>query len=122
MTLKIFAELQNIRRELVTIRQIATDFGFYVRNAECEVPEKFRRFANYMHDLHSIKWMYEESGHPVPRHIMDEMERCDDRFRQLLKEQHTDGGTFEKVRRDMAADPENKWDHTRLLFAPKENS
>lgn len=122
MNQEILDELKNIRRELVTLRKIATDLGFYMREAQAEVPEKFRRFANYMRDLHSIKFMYEECGHPVPTHIIQEMERCDDRFRQLLKEQHSEGGTFEKVRREMAADPENKWDHTRLLFAPKENS
>lgn len=122
MNQEILDELKSIRRELVTIRQIATDLGFYVRKAESEVPEKFRRFANYMHDLHSIKWMYEESGHPVPGHILREMERCDDRFRQLLKEEHNEGGTFEKVRREMASDPENRWDHTRLLQPPKEST
>ena len=31
-----------------------------------------------------------------------------------------DGGTFEKVRREMAQDPENRWDHTRQLTKPKE--
>jgi hypothetical protein len=46
---------------------------------------------------------------------MREVERCDDRLRQMLSEQHSDGGTFEKVRREMAKDPENRWDHTRQL-------
>ncbi len=48
-------------------------------------------------------------------------ERCDDRYRQLLEEAHTDGGTFEKVRRGMAEDPANRWDHTRQLSKSKEN-
>jgi hypothetical protein len=86
-----------------------------VENAEQEVPEFMRRFANYMHDLHDIRYMYEELGHPTPLHMLREMERCDDRFRQLLHRLHTDGGAFEKVRRDMASDPDNRWDHTRFL-------
>jgi hypothetical protein len=64
--------------------------------------------------------MYEEHGHPIPDYILRELERLDDRYRQLLKELHLDGGTFEKVRREMAEDPENRWDHTRLLYKPKE--
>jgi len=88
-----------------------------VENAEQEVPEYMRRFANYMHDIHDIRYMYEELGHPTPRWILREMERCDDRFRQLLERLHAGGGAFEKVRRDMAGDPDNRWDHT--MFLPK---
>ncbi len=50
------------------------------------------------------------------------MERCDDRYRQILDEMHKDGGTFERVRREMAKDPLNRWDHTRQLAKPKETS
>jgi hypothetical protein len=63
--------------------------------------------------------MYEELGHTVPAHQLREMERCDDRFRQIIKEMHADGGVLEKVRREMAEDPENRWDHARLLYPPK---
>jgi hypothetical protein len=90
--------------------------------AESEIPEKMRRFTMYMHDLHDVSYMYEEKGHPTPHYILREMERCDDRFRQLLNELHLDGGTFERVRREMAADPENRWDHTRQLNGPKGTS
>ena len=48
-----------------------------------------------------------------------EMERCDDRFRQLLEEAHLDGNVFEQVRRKMADDPNNRWDHTRAIGGPK---
>lgn len=113
-------ELGDIRRELATIRQMLTQVVQYVRDAESEVPEKIRRFMNYMHDLHDIKYMYEELGHEVPAHQLREMERCDDRFRQLMVEQNAEGGTFNKVRRDMASDPNNRWDHTRLLTKPQE--
>lgn len=113
-------ELAEIRRELKSIREMMTKVIFYIGEAEAEVPEKMRRFMNYMHDLHDIKYMYEELGHTVPVHQLREMERCDDRFRQLMAEQNAEGGTFNRVRRDMAADPENKWDHTRLLTKPKE--
>ena len=84
-------------------------------DAESEVPEKMRRFVMYMHDMHDVKNMYQELGLEVPDYVMREVERCDDRLRQTLKEQHSEGGTFEKVRREMAKDTENRWDHTRQL-------
>lgn len=116
------AALNRIARELVTIRRLCSEAVNDMRGAEKEIPEFMRRFMNYMHDLHDIRYMFEELGHVVPRHILDEQERCDDRLRQLLTKLHTDGGTFEKVRREMAADPNNRWDHTRLLAVhPKEN-
>ena len=114
---QLFAEML---RELVLIRKQNTEFIAFMRDAEKEIPEFMRRFANYMHDLHHIKYCYEELGHAVPAHVLRELERCDDRYRQLVVSLHTDGGAFEKVRREMAKDPDNRWDHTRLLFKPKE--
>jgi len=108
--------LERIAREQKLMRELIGKFVYaMVENAEQEVPEFMRRFANYMHDLHDIRYMYEELGHPAPLHILREMERCDDRYRQLVTELHTAGGAFEKVRRKMAADPANRWDHTRFL-------
>src|SRR4051812_25325935 len=103
-------ELDRIAKELTLIRKMLSQLINAVTNAESEVPEKIRRFLMYMHDIHNISYMYEERGHQVPPYILREMERCDDRCRQLLKELHSDGGTFEKVRREMAEDPENRWD------------
>jgi hypothetical protein len=111
----LLKELGDIRRELTTIRKLASDAVNYVRNAEAEIPEMMRRFANYMHDVHDIKYMYEEHGIDVPKHIMREIERLDDRYRQLLNGLNDGGGAFEKVRREMAEDPENRWDHTKFL-------
>lgn len=112
--------LKAVRRELAMIRQQNTEMIGFLRDAEQEIPEFMRRFANYMHDLHDIKYMYEEHGQPAPIHLIQELERCDDRYRQLITKLNTDGGQFEKVRREMAADPLNRWDHTRLL-AKQEN-
>ena len=112
-------ELNRQSRELKTIRELVSSVVFAIRDAESEIPEKMRRFMNYMHDVHDVKYMYEELGHPVPQHLLRELERLDDRYRQLIKELHLDGGTFEKVRREMASDPENRFDHTRLLYPPK---
>lgn len=112
------AELKTIRQELVKIRVMLSDVTQYMRDAESEVSEKLRRFIMYMHDVHDIVNLYHERGLDCPEYIMREMERCDDRFRQLLEEAHTDGGTFEKVRREMAKDAANKWDHTRQLKGP----
>jgi hypothetical protein len=113
--------LLRIAQELKTIRELTSKALYAMGEAEAEVPEKIRRFMQYFHDLHDIKFVYEEHGSPVPPYISRELERCDDRYRQLLDTLHTDGGAFEKVRRDMAQDPNNRWDHTRQLAKPKEN-
>ena len=112
------AAIERMGRELKTIRELMSKVIYYISEAESEVPEKMRRFMNYMHDLHDIKYMYEELGVAVPAHHLREMERCDDRFRQLIAEQNAEGGTFNKVRREMASDLQNKWDHTRQLPKP----
>lgn len=110
--------LKRIADDIKIMRQQMTDVVNYMRDAESEIPEKMRRFIMYMHDVHDIKHLYEEHGQTPPIHVMKEMERCDDRYRQLLKELHMEGGTFEKVRREMAEDKENRWDHTRQLAKP----
>lgn len=107
--------LFRIARELTQIRQQNTELLRYNRDAEKEVPESLRRFANYMHDVHDIKFMYEEHGSKPPKHTLDELERLDDRYRQILKQHNTDGGALEKIRREMAADPENRYNHTKEL-------
>lgn len=112
--------LKFIHDELKTIRLLMSKSVNAEVEAEGEIPEKIRRFVVHLHALHDIVNMYKELGHQAPDYILREMERCDDRFRQLLEEQNTDGGTFEKVRREMASDPANKWDHTRALAPPKE--
>ncbi len=68
-----------------------------------------------MHDVHDIKFIYEEHGQKPPQHVLDELERLDDRYRQILKTHNTDGGAIEKIRREMAGDTENRWDHTKQL-------
>ena len=114
--------LERIARELKDIRELTSFMVNAIRDAESEIPEKMRRFIMYMHDVHDIVNLYHENGHPPPQHVLREMERCDDRYRQILDEMHKDGGTFERVRREMAKDPLNRWDHTRQLAKPKETS
>lgn len=109
------AYLERISRDMTTIRQMLSEVIAYMRDAEKEVSEKMRRFMMYMHDLHDITYMYEERGLQAPEFIRKEMERCDDRLRQLLAGEHAPGGTFEKVRREMATDIDNRWDHTKQL-------
>lgn len=122
MTDEAINYLKRIADDMKLVRAMMTTVVTYMRDAESEIPEKMRRFIMYMHDVHDIKHLYEEHGQTPPIHVMREMERCDDRYRQLLKELHLDGGTFEKVRRQMAEDPENRWDHTRQLSKPKETA
>lgn len=112
--------LRRIAKELQTIRQNTSKALFAMHEAEAEVPEKMRRFANYFHDIVHVKGEYVTLGITPPKWIDAEMERCHDRFRQALEELHTDGGAFDKVRRKMAEDPNNRYDHTRLLDKPKE--
>jgi hypothetical protein len=112
--------LLRIARELRTIRENTGKALFAMHEAEAEVPEKMRRFANYFHDIVHIKGEYVTLGIQPPKWLDEEMERCHDRMRQALVELHTDGGAFEKVRRNMASDPLNRYDHTRQLAKPKE--
>lgn len=108
-------ELGDIRRELATMRQLLVQVVQYIREAESEIPESYRRFVNAFHDVHDIRYMYHEEGQSCPEYIDREIERLHDRYRQILKKMNEEGGTFNKVRRDMAADPDNRYDHTRLL-------
>jgi hypothetical protein len=117
---RIFNELNRIARELVLIRTEVIKVINYIADAESEVPEKMRRFMNYMHDVHDVTYLYEEHGQQVPPHLARELERLDDRYRQMLKEMNLEGGTFNKIRRQMASDPENRYDHTKQLPKPKE--
>lgn len=114
----LMKELANHRQEMKAIRQDFVKVVNYIHDAESEVPEKLRRFMNYMHDLHDIKYMYEELGHVVPAHQLREMERCDDRFRQILLNDEKISNTIDKVRREMSADPLNRWDHAKQLMKP----
>lgn len=106
--------LERIARELKTIRQLTSELVRFQRDAEQEIPEFMRRFANYMHDLHDIAYMYSEIGQEPPAWIKEEQMRCDDRLRQLLKKEHAEG-TFGKVRAEMAKDEDNRWDHSKAL-------
>jgi hypothetical protein len=116
------AYLKAIDGNIASIKSMLSDVVNAIREAESEIPEKMRRFIMYMHDVHDVSYMYEERGHNVPDWIKKEMERCDDRYRQLLHELHLDDGTFAKVRKEMAKDPLNRWDHTRRLTGPKEQT
>lgn len=107
--------LFRIARELATLRKQNTELMNFMRSAEDEVPESLRRFANYLHDVHDIKFMHEEHGTMPPKYVLDEIERLDDRYRQILKAHNTDGGAIEKIRREMASDPDNRYDHAKQL-------
>ena len=111
-------ELAEIRRELSTIRSLLSEGIRYLRDAETEIPERIRRFSHHAHSIHDIKYMYEEGGLPVPPYILQEIQRLDDRLRQLLAEENAEGGTINKVRKEMASDPMNRWDHTLQLPKP----
>lgn len=111
--------LKSIDKHLFSLVKLVTEAVHAMREAEKEVPESMRRFIMYMHDMHDVKNLYTEHGLEVPAYVLREVERCDDRLRQLLTRHHEDGGVFEKVRREMAQDAENRWDHTRALAPPK---
>ena len=110
------ATLYRIAREMKSIREMMQQVIKYMVDAESEIPERMRRFIMYMHDVHDVMYMYQEVGHEPPEHVKAEARRCDDRYRQILAEMHSDTGAFEKVRREMAGDIHNRWDHTRLLI------
>ena len=123
---QMIVQLDRIAREQAETRKLISKFVHaMVNEAEAEIPEKYRRFCNAMHDIHDIKYMYEDVGSSVPPHILRACERFDDRFRQIEKDMNAEGGTFSKIRREMASRDdaaENRWDHTRLLYPPKEKA
>jgi len=114
----IEVHLGRVARELVTIKNLLSEGIRYLRDAEAEIPERIRRFTHHAHSIHDIKYMYEELGVPVPQYILIEIERLDDRLRQLLAEEYAEGGTLNRVRREMASDKENRFNHTRQIAAP----
>ena len=121
---QMVVQLDRIAREQKSTRELISKFVYaMVDEAEREIPEKYRRFCNAMHDIHDIKYMYEDVGCDVPQHILRACERFDDRFRQIEKDMNAEGGAFSKIRREMATREdaaENRWDHTRLLYPPTE--
>ena len=120
---QMIVQLDRIAREQKTTRELISKFVYaMVDEAESEIPEKYRRFTNAMHDIHDIKYMYEDVGSSVPQHILRACERFDDRFRQIEEEYNAEGGAFNKIRREMASDPHNRWDHTRFLAKPNGDS
>lgn len=116
----LMKELANQRQEMTAIRKDFVKVVNYMHDAESEVPEKMRRFMMYMHDLNDITYLYDERGIPCPPHLNRELERCHDRLRQLLKDLHGEGNAFEKIRREMAEDPENLYDHIKRIAKPLE--
>ena len=119
---QMIMQFDRIAREQTETRKLISKFVYaMVEEAESEIPEKYRRFCNAMHDIHDIKYMYEDVGSSVPPHLLRACERFDDRFRQIEEEYNAEGGVFNKIRRKMASDPNNRWDHTRLLYPPKEH-
>lgn len=112
-------KLKLMQQDIHMIKNMLAGIALDMKAAEAEVPESMRRFMNYFHDVRDIRYMHEESGHPVPTWIDREIERLFDRYRQLLEKQNLDDGAFAKVRREMADDPANRYDHTRLLTNSK---
>lgn len=117
----VIGVLKDIWRELKTIRQLNSEMARFMRDAESEVPESYRRFLNAFHDMHDIKYMNEEHGVDPPPYVLREIERFYDRLRQIVEAGNAEGGHLNKIRREMASDPNNRYDHTRLLERPKEN-
>ena len=83
--------LAQIAKGIKVVRDQISTYVNAQHEAESEIPEKLRRFVTYWHALHDIINIYEEKGHLAPPNVKREMERCDDRFRQLLEEAHIDG-------------------------------
>lgn len=107
--------LQRIARDIQSIKSELSKAINFMHDAESEVPEKMRRFIMYFHDVHDLVNFYHELGQEPPHYIKSEAERCADRFRHLVEDLNQPGEIFEKVRREMANRPGNRYDHTKLL-------
>lgn len=116
------AALKVLRQDMHMIKNMLGEVIVYMKSAESEIPESYRRFVNAFHDLHDIRYMYHEEGMQCPEYVDREIERMHDRYRQILAKMNHEDGAFGKIRRDMASDPLNRYDHTRLLAKPKESN
>lgn len=112
--------LSRLARDMAAVRSDFMQVVNYIHEAESEVPERIRRFVTYYHDIHDVKYIYEEGGLDVPKHILREIERCDDRMRHITEDAAAAGGAFEKVRREMTKREGNRWDHGAML--PKQEN
>lgn len=112
---KLEAFLERMARDMQAVRGMVTEVVNYMKEAESEIPEKMRRFIMYMHDVHDIMHMYQETGQEPPEYVKAEARRCDDRYRHLLDDLNKDLGAFERVRQEMTKRAGNRWDHSRIL-------
>lgn len=118
---EILAALKNMARDIQQLRSQMQQALNAAADAESEVPEKMRRFANYYHDVVHIKGEYVSLGLKAPDHVDREMERCDDRYRHMVDDgRDPDGGWINRIREDMTKRPGNRWDHEKLL--PKQET
>lgn len=115
---KFVAKIEQIAQDMTMIRKEMLTIINYIRDAESEIPERYRRFVNAFHDVHDIRYMYHEEGQVCPPYLDREIERLHDRYRQILEKMNEEGGPINKVRREMADDPQNRYDHTKLLAKP----
>ena len=99
-------ELKEINRKLDML------FGV-IGEAEKEIPEYARRFVMYFHDLAHIRWVYEEKGMSIPRHIDHEIERCHDRYKKILERENNQGGAFQRIAEEMASEGGTQYLHGR---------
>lgn len=111
-------QFKTLQQDIHMMKNMMAEMVIYMKAAESEIPESYRRFVNAFHDLHDIRYMYHEEGMQCPEHVDREIERMHDRFRQVLAKMNHEDGAFARVRREMAADPNNRYDHTRLLSKP----
>ena len=104
---------RDTRELLLLIREVVK----YMKEAETEVPEKMRRFIMYFHDMHDLRDLYHQAGVEPPKHILREIEKCDDRLKHLLDDLYNEeqAGAFAKVRAEMTARGGNRYDHSRLI-------
>ena len=102
---------RDMRAMLLEVREVVK----YMKDAESEVPEKARRFIMYYHDVHDIYWLYHENGQEPPKFLQAELERCADRYRQIVQDLFEVGGQFERVRQEMTKRGGNRYDHTREI-------
>ena len=108
---------KNMSRDMQALRSMLTQVVNYMVDAESEVPEKMRLFIMYFHDAHDLMNLYHEQGHEPPKWVIKEVERCSDRYRQILEDLYDPNkeGHFEKVRQDMATRGGNRYEWERQL-------
>lgn len=82
-----------------------------IARAEQEIPEYLRRAMMYYHDLIHVIGEWKALGHQAPKDLEIELERTHDRILHCIEDENQQGGTFERIRKEITDRGGHRYDH-----------